>query len=360
MKKSKKLTVKLGKRSYPIIIGKGLLSESGKMIKGFKLGKKVLIVTNPRIKLLYAKSLLSSLKEASFEVFLKVIPDGEQYKSFSQAKKIYDVLLKHHFERNSFIIALGGGVIGDLAGFAAATYARGIPFIQIPTTLLAQVDSSVGGKVAVNHPSGKNMIGAFYQPKAVIIDLEMLSSLPRKQLKVGLAEVVKYGVIWDSRFFHYLEEHTRKILNYDYECLKHIIFRSCQIKAVVVSRDEKEANLRAILNFGHTLGHALESLKGYRSITHGEAISIGMVFASRLARQMKLFSGTDLDRLLNLLKRIGLPTQLKTKKAKKLMPFLLSDKKVREGKVRFVLPRRIGKVFIKALSPEVIQKAIEK
>lgn len=360
MKKNKTLAVKLGPRSYSIIIGKGNLSEAGEEIKKLSLGSKGLIVTNPTVKLLYAKALLRSLKKAGFEIYLKTVPDGEEYKSFHQLKKIYDVLMRRHFERNSFIIALGGGVIGDLAGFAAATYARGIPFIQIPTTLLAQVDSSVGGKVAVNHPSGKNMIGAFYQPRLVLIDLTLLATLARGELKNGLAEVVKYGVIWDSRLFHFLEQHIQKIMHYDFSCLEHLVFRSCQIKAMVVSRDEKEHKLRTILNFGHTMGHALESLEGYKKLSHGEAISIGMIFAGRLAQQMKIFSRKEAERLVRLLGRIGLPTRLKIKKIDEVLPYLLSDKKVKRGKIRFVLPRKVGRVSVRAVSPAALQKAIKK
>jgi len=360
MKKNKSLTVKLGSRTYPINIGRGNLSKTAEFVKRMHLGPKGLIVTNPRLKFLYGRKLLQSFKKAGFEIYLKTVPDGEEYKSFQQLKKIYDVLLKHHFERNSFIVTLGGGVIGDLAGFAAASYARGIPYVQIPTTLLAQVDSSVGGKVAINHSLGKNMIGAFYQPKLVLIDLELLNTLPRKQMQVGLAEVVKYGVIWDSRFFRFLERHIRKALHYDLDCLEHLVFRSCQIKALVVSRDEREKKLRAILNFGHTLGHALESLGNYKKLSHGEAISIGMVFAGKLAQKMKLFPRKDQERLVNILRRIGLPTELKIKEPNKLLPYIFSDKKVKKGKINFVLPRKIGKVFIQIIPQKIIENAIKK
>jgi len=360
MEKIKSLTVKLGSRSYPIIIGRGNLSDIGKAIKKLNLGVKGLLVTNPKVKLLYAKPVLQSLKKAGFEIYFKTVPDGEKYKSFHQLKKIYDVLINHHFERNSFIVTLGGGVIGDLAGFAAASYARGIPYIQVPTSLLAQVDSSVGGKVAINHPLGKNMIGAFYQPKLVLIDLELLTTLPFKQLQNGLAEVVKYGVIWDSRLFKFLEKHTRKILHYDLASLEYLVYRSCQIKAQVVSSDEREKHLRTILNFGHTLGHALESLEGYRKLSHGQAISIGMVFAANLTQKMKQFSRKDYERLVNLLKRIGLPTELKVKKANNILPYLFTDKKVKRGKIRFVLPQKIGKVFVRPVASQVIRKAIQK
>ncbi len=360
MERKKTLTVKLGSRSYPIIISRGILSQLGQEIKKINPGLKGLIVTNPKVKLLYGAEVLKNLKKAGFEIYLKSIPDGEEYKSFQQLRRIYDFLLKHRFERNSFIVALGGGVIGDLAGFAAATYARGIPYIQVPTTLLAQVDSSVGGKVAVNHPSGKNMIGAFYQPKLVFIDLNLLMTLPLNQLQNGLAEVIKYGVIWDSRLFDFLEQHIRKILNYDLEALQYLVFRSCQIKAQVVSRDEREKELRTILNFGHTLGHALESLGGYKHFSHGEAISVGMVFAGRLALKMKEFSATDLERLIHLLKRAGLPTQPGIKTIEKAIPYLLADKKVKNGEIRFVLPRKIGRVFVRPVSINTLRKTILK
>jgi 3-dehydroquinate synthase len=277
------------------------------------------------------------------------VPDGEQYKNLDWANAVYTALLTNAFDRKSALVALGGGVIGDLTGFAAATFMRGVPFIQVPTTLLAMVDSSVGGKTGVNHPMGKNMIGAFYQPKKVLMDLTVLKTLPREELLSGMAEVIKYGVIRDAAFFDYLDTNREKILSLDPEAIEHIVRRSCEIKADVVSRDEREGGLRAILNFGHTVGHAVETAENY-TMRHGYAVAIGMVYAARLAHTTGLCDASVPERVEKLIKSYGLPTDLSALSRKPsvsgLMDTMQRDKKAEGGKVKFVLPRKIGDVVI--------------
>ena len=292
---------------------------------------------------------MDSLKRAGFIVMSIEIPDGEQYKNLDWANSIYTALLINSFDRKSALVALGGGVIGDLTGFAAATFMRGVPFIQVPTTLLAMVDSSVGGKTGVNHPMGKNMIGAFYQPKKVLMDLEVLRTLPKEELLSGMAEVIKYGVIRDSSFFEYLDTNREKILSLDPDALGYIISRSCEIKAEVVSADEREGGLRAILNFGHTVGHAIETAENY-TMRHGYAVAIGMVYASRLAHKTGLCDQSVPDRVETLIQSYGLPTDLSALSRKpssaELMATMQIDKKAEGGKVKFVLPKKIGEVVI--------------
>ncbi len=278
--------VNLGDRSYDIELGAGL-DQAGAHLKELGLGQKMALVTNPTIKKLYGRRIVDSLKAAGFLVMSVEVPDGEQYKNLDWANAIYTALLTNGFDRKSALVAFGGGVIGDLTGFAAATFMRGVPFVQVPTTLLAMVDSSVGGKTGVNHPMGKNMIGAFYQPKKVLMDLGVLKTLPREEFLSGMAEVIKYGVILDAGFFDYLERNRDRILSLEPDALTHIIKRSCEIKAEVVSKDEREGGLRAILNFGHTVGHAVETAEHY-TMRHGEAVAIGMVYASRLAHKTGL------------------------------------------------------------------------
>jgi 3-dehydroquinate synthase len=340
--------VNLGDRSYVIEIGTGL-DQAGNRLQGLGLGKKMALVTNPAIKGLYGQRALDSLKSAGFLVMPIVIPDGEQYKNLDWANSIYSALLINGFDRQSALVALGGGVIGDLTGFAAATFMRGIPFIQVPTTLLAMVDSSVGGKTGVNHPMGKNMIGAFYQPKKVLMDLSVLKSLPREELLSGMAEVIKYGVIEDAVFFDYLEANREKILALDAEALSHVIRRSCEIKADVVSRDEREGGLRAILNYGHTVGHAVETAENY-TMRHGYAVAIGMVYAARLAQRTGICDASLPERVERLIKAYGLPHDFSTLSRKPsiagLMNTMQLDKKAEGGKVKFVLPKRIGEVVV--------------
>ncbi len=340
--------VNLGDRSYDIEID-AHLGQAGNALRDLGFGPKMALVTNPTVKKLHSKPLIDGLKAAGFLVMSIEVPDGEQYKNLDWANAIYTALLTNSFDRKSSLVALGGGVIGDLTGFAAATYMRGIPFVQVPTTLLAMVDSSVGGKTGVNHPMGKNMIGAFYQPKKVLMDLNVLKTLPREEFLSGMAEVIKYGVIRDADFFDYLEKNREKILQLDPEALAHIIQRSCEIKADVVSRDEREGGLRAILNFGHTVGHAIETAENY-TMRHGEAIAIGMVYASRLSRKAGLCDASMPDRVEQLIRGYGLPAELAALKRKpsvtELMDTMQVDKKAEGGKVKFVLPKKIGEVVI--------------
>ncbi len=340
--------VALGDRSYDIEIGTGL-PEAGGRLQDLALGKKMAVVTNPTVKELYGKPFIDSLKAAGFLVMSIDIPDGEQYKNLDWANSIYTALLINSFDRKSALVALGGGVIGDLTGFAAATFMRGVPFVQVPTTLLAMVDSSVGGKTGVNHAMGKNMIGAFYQPKKVLMDLTVLKSLPKEEFLSGMAEVIKYGVIADAEFFQYLEDNRKKILGLDMDALGHIIRRSCEIKAGVVSSDERESGLRAILNFGHTVGHAIETAQNYK-MRHGEAVAIGMVCASRLSCRTGLSEASIPERVEKLIKSYGLPTELSALKrvpgVSELTDIMQVDKKAEEGRIRFVLPKKIGEVVI--------------
>ena len=342
------VNVDLGDRSYDIEIGASL-EKTGERLKDLGLGQKMALVTNPLVKKLYGRRVADSLKAAGFMVMSIEIPDGERFKNLDWANAVYTALLTNFFDRKSALIALGGGVIGDLTGFAAATFMRGVPFIQIPTTLLAMVDSSVGGKTGVNHPMGKNMIGAFYQPKKVLMDLNALKTLPKEEFLSGLAEVIKYGVIRDAEFFEYLDKNREKILALDSDALEHIIQRSCEIKSDVVSRDEREGGLRAILNFGHTVGHAIETVENY-TMRHGYAIAIGMVTASRLAHKTGLCDASVPERVEKLIKSYGLPTDLLALSRKptvtELMDAMRIDKKTEDGKVKFVLPRKIGEVII--------------
>jgi 3-dehydroquinate synthase len=340
--------VSLGDRSYDIEIGTGL-DQAGAHLQGLGLGQKMALVTNPAIKKLHGQHVIDSLKAAGYLVMTIEIPDGEQYKNLDWANAIYTALLINGFDRKSALVALGGGVIGDLTGFAAATFMRGVPFVQVPTTLLAMVDSSVGGKTGVNHPMGKNMIGAFYQPKKVLMDLDVLKTLPKEEFLSGMAEVIKYGVIRDAALFDYLEKNREKILSLEPDALTHLIKRSCEIKAEVVSKDERERGLRAILNFGHTVGHAIETAENY-TMRHGEAVAIGMVYASRLAHKTGLCDASVPERVESLVKAYSLPANLTVLSRKpsvlELMDTMQVDKKAEGGKVKFVLPKRIGEVVI--------------
>jgi 3-dehydroquinate synthase len=342
------VNVSLGDRSYDIEIGTGL-DQAGARLQGLGFGRKIALVTNPAIKKLHGRRVVDSLKAAGFLVMSIEVPDGEQYKNLDWANAIYTALLTNAFDRKSALVALGGGVIGDLTGFAAATFMRGVPFVQIPTTLLAMVDSSVGGKTGVNHPMGKNMIGAFYQPRKVLMDLDVLKTLPKEEFLSGMAEVIKYGVIRDAEFFDYLDKNREKILSLDPNALSHIIRRSCEIKAEVVSKDEREGGLRAILNFGHTVGHAIETAENY-TMRHGEAVAIGMVYASRLAHKTGLCDASVPGSVEKLIKSYGLPTNLAALSRKptvtELMDTMQIDKKAEGGKVKFVLPKKIGEVVI--------------
>jgi len=340
--------VELGARSYEILIGVGL-EKLGEEMGKLRFGSKVAVVTNPTVNKLYGRTVLASLKVAGFTSMPIEVPDGEQYKTLDWANSVFTALLINTFDRRSPLVALGGGVIGDLTGFAAASYMRGVPFVQAPTTLLAMVDSSVGGKTGVNHPMGKNMIGSFYQPRLVLMDLNALKTLPKEELLSGMAEVIKYGVIWDRELFEFLEKNREKILNLEEGPMGHIIRRSCEIKADVVSKDEREGGLRAILNFGHTVGHAVETLSEY-AVRHGEAVAIGMVYAARLAHRTGLCDERVPERIENLIKAYGLPTGLSVMKPRpsvmQFVDMVQVDKKAEAGKVRFILPTKIGEVVI--------------
>lgn len=338
--------VPLGNRSYDIKISPGLIGNLGTECVRLKLGHRCVIITDTNVGRLVAKPTFNALVKAGFSPVLIVVPAGETAKSLKSVQTCYDQLAEHRLERKSFIIALGGGVVGDLAGFVAATYLRGIPFVQVPTTLLAQVDSSVGGKVGVNLKAGKNLVGAFYQPRLVLCDLETLRSLPEREFRAGLAEVIKYGIIYDAQLFARLERDLPKLLQRNPAALAAIVARCCEIKAEVVGQDETEVGLRAILNFGHTIGHGLEAISHYGRFLHGEAIAIGQVAAARLSAATTGFPPGDVGRIHDLFVRAGLPTHVKLNPAghRRLFAAMQLDKKVTAGELRFVLIERIGKV----------------
>ena len=345
--KINKLTVGLGERSYDIVFGSGWLEQFGEVVRPLLSEKSVVIISNPQIAKHYADSAIASLRQAGFEPALFTIPEGEKEKSLDSVRKCYDFLLERNYARQTTIVALGGGVIGDLAGFVAATYLRGVAFVQIPTSLLAMVDSSVGGKVGVNHPLGKNMIGAFHQPRLVFTDLALLKTLAPEEFRAGFAEVIKHGVIRSGELFEYLEGNLDAIFDLEPEALTRIVRDCCAIKARVVEEDERETGLRAILNYGHTLGHALESATNYEQLRHGEAIAIGMVAAAELAQRLSLLSRQEATRIAGLISRSGLPIRFPAVDRSKLLGLIKKDKKVRDGKVRFVLPTKIGEVTIR-------------
>ena len=356
------ITVNLPQNSYEIAIAPGILSQLGNQMQKLNLGKKVLLISNPEIFNYYGDTCIKSLEAAGFEICTHLIPAGEQYKNLQSIEKVYDTALNNHLERSSTFVALGGGVIGDMTGFAAATWLRGVNFVQVPTSLLAIVDASVGGKTGVNHPQGKNLIGAFYQPKLVAIDPDVLKTLPVREFRAGMAEVIKYGVIWDEDLFTKLEqaENIDDFATINPKLLETIITRSCQAKADVVSQDEKEAGLRAILNYGHTIGHAVESLTNYQQFVHGEAVAIGMVAAGKIATYMGLWTAEEGKRQDVLVEKTGLPTDIPPElKIEAILETIKSDKKVKAGKVRFILPHKIGEVIITdKVSSEIIKEAI--
>ena len=338
--------VELGARSYAILIRRNLLEFVGEELLRLGCSGKVGVVTDRNLAGRYLKRVSRALKTAGYAVVPIVLAPGERTKTLRSITTIMDTLVDAKFERTSTLLALGGGVIGDLTGFAAAIYQRGIPFVQVPTSLVAQVDSSVGGKTGVDHPKGKNLIGAFNQPRAVLIDPATLTSLPPREWKAGLGEVIKYGVIADEAFFQYLEQHIEPILKLDHVIVAQIVKRSCEIKAQVVSEDEREADRRRILNFGHTIGHALESLGGYRGLIHGEAVAIGMIYEADLARHLRLCGDDVVNRLRALVKAAGLPTCLPRGTFSALWRAMQQDKKVSAGTVYCVVPERIGSVRI--------------
>jgi len=340
------VNVSLGDRSYPIYVGTGLLPALGRRCAGLELGRRCAMISDDRVARLYAKPALAALKSGGFEPILITVPHGETSKSLRMVMKACDQLAAHRLERKSFIVALGGGVVGDLAGFLAAIYLRGIPFVQVPTTLLAQVDSSVGGKVGVNLPAGKNLVGSFHQPRLVLCDLQTLNTLPVREFRAGLAEVIKYGIIYDAPLFARLERELPRLLRRENKVLAEVVARCCEIKAEVVGQDETETGLRAILNFGHTIGHAIENISGYGKYLHGEAISIGQVAAARLSAELTGLPQEEEARIKELFQRTGLPVAIKldARARTRLLAAMRLDKKVSGGEVKFVLTRRIGAV----------------
>jgi 3-dehydroquinate synthase len=341
-----KIVVGLEERSYPIWIGEGILDDLGSALEACSFPRKIAVVTNPTVGELYAERVLDSLAGEGFEPTLITIPDGEQFKSLTTLETIYDALIRKGFDRFTGLLALGGGVIGDITGFAAATFLRGVPFVQVPTTLLAQVDSSVGGKTGVNHPLGKNLIGAFYQPRHVHIDVSTLATLPEREFAAGMAEVIKYGIIRDRAFFDWLKITGQDLARLVPSALIHAVKRSCQIKANVVEIDEREGSLRAILNFGHTFGHAVETLAGYGEFRHGEAVAIGMIVAATVSHQLRLCSQENIDEIRNLLAVFNLPVLPPPFPLQDYLTAMGRDKKVKGGVLRLVLNQGIGDCLI--------------
>ncbi|WP_340620009.1 3-dehydroquinate synthase [Xenorhabdus siamensis] len=354
--------VTLGERSYPITIAQGLFSSS-EAFKPLQSGQQVMIVTNETLAPLYLEQVKSTLQSMGLQVNEVILRDGEQYKSLFVLNDIFSALLENNHSRDTTLIALGGGVIGDMTGFAAASYQRGIRFIQIPTTLLSQVDSSVGGKTGVNHPLGKNMIGAFYQPASVVIDLNCLNTLPAQELYAGLAEVIKYGVILDGEFFSWLEDNIEKLIALDHQAMAYCIRRCCELKAFVVAADEYErSGMRSLLNLGHTFGHAIEAEMGYGVWLHGQAVAAGMVMAARASELVGTFSSQDTQRIINLLERAKLPVHGPAMMSPEdYLPHMMRDKKVSAGKLRLILPKVIGEAELRSdISTDVILDAIRR
>jgi 3-dehydroquinate synthase len=338
-----RIEVSLGKRSYPILIGSGVM-EASKEIDRAIPARDVLVVTNTTVGPLYASKLTQAL--APRRCVEVVLPDGEVHKTLANVSRMLDVLIANRFARDACVVALGGGVVGDMAGFVAACYQRGISFVQVPTTLLAQVDSSVGGKTGVNHPGGKNLIGAFHQPAAVFADTDTLATLPDRELRAGLAEVIKYGLIVDREFFDWLEAHAAKLLARDTAALTHAIRRSCEIKADIVTRDEREQGERALLNLGHTFGHAIESATNYSGWLHGEAVGAGMLLAADVSQRLGWVNAADVARVERVLGLFGLRTDVRTLSAATLAENMKIDKKVAAGRIRLVLLKAIGKSVV--------------
>lgn len=351
------LNVSLAERSYSIHIGSGLLNRADLLLP--HLGsRRAAVITNTTVGPLYLERLQGVLKSHNVETIPIVLPDGEEYKNAETMGLIYDALLRHRCERTTSLIALGGGVIGDMTGFAAATYLRGVPFIQVPTTLLAQVDSSVGGKTGINHPLGKNMIGAFYQPQVVLADISTLDTLPDRELSAGLAEVVKYGLIRDVHFFEWLEQNMAKLLARDPGALQYAVARSCENKAEVVAADEREAGERALLNLGHTFGHAIEAGMGYGNWLHGEAVAAGTVLAAELSRRMGWISETEVERIRIVLADTQAPVIAPALGAERYLELMGLDKKVLRGKLRFVLLKSIGHATLSGDAPEAMVRDV--
>ncbi|MFA0084895.1 3-dehydroquinate synthase [Vibrio sp. E150_011] len=356
-----RITVNLGERSYPISIGAGLFNDSAQFSQ-IPDGKSVVLITNTTVSPLYSQAILNQLDSKGCQTSLLELPDGEQYKTLETFNTIMTHLLSGNYGRDVVVVALGGGVIGDLVGFSAACFQRGVDFIQIPTTLLSQVDSSVGGKTAVNHSLGKNMIGAFYQPQSVIIDINCLNTLPEREFAAGMAEVIKYGIIYDAEFFDWLESNLDKLYQRDQVALTYAIARCCAIKAEVVALDEKESGIRALLNLGHTFGHAIETELGYGKWLHGEAVSSGTVMAAHTAQLLGDISAAQVERIITILTRAKLPVHTpESMTFDDFMSHMMRDKKVLSGQLRLVLPTTIGDAQVVSDVPnELIEKAIDK
>jgi 3-dehydroquinate synthase len=351
------VNVALGDRSYPIHIGSGLLQRA-ELVRAHLAQPRVAIVTNDVVGPLYLDALGGVLERAGVQALRVTLPDGEARKNWESLNRILDALLENRCERSTTVIALGGGVIGDLAGFAAAVFLRGVPFIQVPTTLLAQVDSSVGGKTGINHPLGKNMIGAFYQPKMVLADTDTLATLPARELAAGLAEVVKYGLILDRAFFDWLEANMERLTARDEQALTYAIRRSCELKAEVVAGDERESGARALLNLGHTFGHAIEAGLSYGTWLHGEAVASGTVMAARLSHAMGMLDDADVARISALLQRAGLPVEAPALGADTYLDLMGMDKKVEGGKLRLILLRAIGQAYVSSDFPQAALRRV--
>jgi len=351
-----KVRVELAERSYNIYIGSETLDGIGERLALFDLSPRIALVSNPMVYSLYGERVTETVKKAGFDMLTVTIPDGEEFKDLSWVQHIYDELLRYQLDRSSAVLALGGGVIGDITGFAASTYMRGISYIQIPTTLLAQVDSSVGGKTGVNHKLGKNMIGTFWQPRVVWIDTETLKTLPEREVLAGLSEVIKYGIIHDGELFRFLEDNRERIVTLNSDAITHIIKRSCEIKADVVSKDERESGLRAILNYGHTIGHAIETVTGYTRFLHGEAVAIGMYLEAKLSQILGVIGKEHVQRIKTLIDAYGLPSGMPEDiNIQDLLSSMKFDKKAVAGAMKFILPEKIGKVRIQK---EVSEKEI--
>jgi 3-dehydroquinate synthase len=354
-----RIKLNLAERSYEVLVGKNLLGEAGRLVRDLGIKGRVMVVTNPTVARWYREPLVQSLVAAGYPVEVVEIPDGEEYKSFDQANLIYDRLAELQYDRKSVLVALGGGVVGDLTGFVAATYMRGVKFIQIPTTLLAQVDSSIGGKVAVNHPKGKNLIGAFYQPALVISDVNTLTTLPERELSSGMAEVVKHGLIMDENYYQFIIGELKSIREVNPEIMAWVVTGSCKIKAEVVEADETENGLRAILNFGHTLGHACESITNYSCYKHGEAVALGMLAAVKIARRVNLLDDRNLESsLLRVMQELNLPAAIPGLAVQDLIHRIYLDKKVEYGKIRWVMPKRTGEVVVASEIPETVVREV--
>ena len=350
----RKVRVELGAMSYDIVIGRGLEQELQTFIEQAGFSEKALLISDTNVGKLYGGQVLRILRKAGLQADIFLVPAGESSKSLAQAEELYTRAIELGLDRRSAIFALGGGVVGDLAGFIAATYMRGVPFVQLPTSLLAQVDSSVGGKVAVNHQLGKNLIGAFYQPQAVFMDLNLMTTLPKREIYTGLGEIIKYGIIYDEAFFTFLEDHAADVLALEPEAAVHMIARSCEIKAEVVAQDEKESGLRRILNFGHTIAHAIEKETKYVRYNHGEAVAIGSIGAARISQALGLIDAACVERVIELTKRLHLPVCAEGCLVDDMYADIFHDKKTVNGQVNWVLMEAIGRVKIEKHVPEAV------